>query len=78
MLDRGRVAAIAGCLRLITVDEALARLEDEVGPLAIEEVALACATGRVLAKSVTARSAAPRMAAAPALAPKLAVARLGA
>ncbi|MCA0910634.1 molybdopterin molybdotransferase MoeA [Qipengyuania gaetbuli] len=64
MLDRGRVAATAGCLRLITVDEALARLEAEVRPLAIEEVALACATGRVLAEPVTARSAAPRMAVA--------------
>ncbi len=49
---------------MITLDEALALLDDAVSPLAGEQVPIAHAAGRVLAAPLLARSAAPRLAVA--------------
>jgi len=49
---------------MISFDEAIALIERAVGPLGDEEVPLGEAAGRVLARPLTARSAAPRQAVA--------------
>lgn len=59
MLDCRCLAALAGCLFLISVDEALALVEASVASLPGEDVPLAEAAGRVLAAPVFARREAP-------------------
>lgn len=59
MFDCRRAAPFAGCLFLISVDEALALIEASAEPLPSEDLPLAGAAGRVLAAPLFARRAAP-------------------